>query len=285
MQHKSLWSIFKRVLLALVLIAVLVVVLHPLAWLLANSIKTNQAAQSFPPRWFAKNPTLEPLKNILTNRNVYGTDWARYFLNTIIVTVSTTVLVVVFAILVGYGLAKFDVRGKTFVLATFLMIQFLNGAAVMIPEYIFISRIGLYNTHTGLIFVYLLFQVPFATWLFYSFFQTLPVELEEAAAVEGATVVGTLLRITIPLSKVGITTVAIMSFILTWSEYPFANILLETDRKITVSIGLANFISAINIYWNQMAAASLIVGLPMLIILVTSQKYFIRGLTAGAIKG
>jgi ABC-type glycerol-3-phosphate transport system permease component len=273
------------VILIIILIAVLVVVLHPLAWLLANSVKTNQDAQSLPPRWVAKELTLRPFADILTNRNVYATNWARYFLNTIIVTVSTTVLVVVFSILVGYGLAKFDIRGKTFVLVTFLLIQFLNGAAVMIPEYIFISRIGLYNTHTGLIFVYLLFQVPFATWLFYSFFQTLPKDLEEAAAVEGATVVGILVRITIPLSQVGIVTVSIMSFILTWSEYPFANILLESEQKVTVSIGLANFISAINIYWNQMAAASLIVGLPMLIILMTSQKYFIRGLTAGAIKG
>lgn len=275
----------KKLMLLVIALVILIVVLHPLLWLMINSVKTNAEAQKLPPYWIPQEPTLKPLMNVLINTGVYATYWGKYFLNTIIITFATTLGVVTFSVIVGYGLARFKIKGKTFVLGTFLIIQFLAGPAVMIPEFIFISKIGLYNTHLGVIFVYLLFQVPFATWLFYSFFQTLPVELEEAASVEGCSVVGTFWRITLPLSQVGIVTVAIMSFILTWSEYPFARILLESEKLLTVSIGLANYITAINIYWNQMAAAALICGLPLLIILLFAQKYFIRGLTAGAIKG
>lgn len=275
----------KKILLICLALIILVIILHPLAWLLVNAVKTNAEAQKVPPVWLPKKPTLEPLIGVLVKTGVYATYWGSYFLNTIIITITTTGIVLLFSVLVGYGLARFDIKGKMLVLGVFLIIQFLSGPAVMIPEFIFISRIGLYNTRVGVIFVYLLFQVPFATWLFYSFFQTLPYELEEAASVEGCSVVGVFWRITLPLSQVGIVTVAIMSFILTWSEYPFARILPETERKITISIGLSNYITAVNIYWNQMAAASLICGLPMLIILLSAQKYFIRGLTAGAIKG
>ena len=186
---------------------------------------------------------------------------------------------------VGYGLARFEIKGKGIVLFIFLIIQFLAGPAVMIPEFIFISSLGLYNTLTGLILVYIIFQVPFATMLFYSFFKSLPVELEEAASIDGCSVPGIFFKIVLPISKVGIITVATMSFILTWSEYPFANILLESEKNLTISIGLANYISAINIYWNQMAAASVICGFPILLLFLKAQTYFIRGLTAGAIKG
>ena len=278
-------QLIKRLFLIILALFILVLILHPLAWLLVNSVKTNAEAQKVPPYWLPKEPTLKPLLGVLIETGVYATHWGIYFINTIIVTVATTGLVVVFSVVVGYGLARFAIKGKVLVLGAFLIIQFLSGPAVMIPEFIFISKIGLYNTRAGVVFVYLLFQVPFATWLFYSFFQTLPTELEEAASVEGCSVPGVFWRITLPLSQVGIATVSVMSFILTWSEYPFARILLESDKKLTISIGLANYITAVNIYWNQMAAASLICGLPMLIILISAQKNFIRGLTAGAIKG
>ena len=116
----------------------------------------------------------------------------------------------------------------------------------------------------------------------YSNFQTMPLELEEAAAVDGCSPFGAFLRITLPLSRIGLITVGLMSFLLTWSEYPFASILLEKEINSTVSVGLAKFITAFNIYWNQMAAASLIIAVPILILLVFAQKYFVKGLTAGS---
>jgi multiple sugar transport system permease protein len=264
---------------------ILIVVLYPLAWLFINAIKTNAEAQKIPPYWIPNEITFDPLLNVVFDLGGYATHWGTYFINTIFITFTTTLIVVVLSMFVGYGLARFDIKGKAMVMGIFLIIQFLAGPAVMIPEFIFISWLGLYNTHTGLIITYVIFQVPFATWLFHSFFKAMPVELEEAAELDGCSIIGTFWRIVLPLMKTGIVTVAVMSFILTWSEYPFARILLDSDAKLTISIGLANYITAINIYWNQMAAASLICGLPLLIVLLFAQKYFIRGLTAGAIKG
>ena len=266
-------------------LSILLVILFPLAWLLVNAVKTNAEAQKIPPEWIPNEFTLRPLLNVILDLDGYATNWGTYFLNTIFVTVVTTFIVITLSMFVAYGLARFEIRGKGLVLFIFLIIQFLAGPAVMIPEFIFISSLGLYNTLTGLILVYIIFQVPFATMLFYSFFKNLPVELEEAASIDGCSVPGIFFKIVLPISKVGIITVATMSFILTWSEYPFANILLESEKNLTISIGLANYISAINIYWNQMAAASVICGFPILIIFLKAQTYFIRGLTAGAIKG
>ena len=285
MIHPKLDFQIKKTLLFLTGFVILIVILFPLAWLLINAIKTNAEAQKIPPEWIPNEFTLEPLLNVFFDLDGYATHWGTYFLNTIFVTIVTTFIVVVLSMFVGYGLARFEIKGKAIVLFTFLIIQFLAGPAVMIPEFIFISSLGLYNTLTGLILVYVIFQVPFATMLFYSFFKTIPVELEEAASIDGCSVLGIFFKIVIPLTRVGIVTVATMSIILTWSEYPFANILLDSEKNLTISIGLANYISAINIYWNQMAAASVICGFPMLIIFLKAQTYFIRGLTAGAIKG
>ncbi len=263
---------------------VLVIVLFPVVWLLLATFKTTADVQKIPIVWIPKHPTLKPIIEVWLNPSGYSTDWVRFFLNTLLVAVVTTVLVVVFGTIVGYGLARFRLRGSTFMLFALLVAQLFTGPALMIPAYVIISKMGLYNTLIGLILVYLIFQTPFACWLSYSYFQNLPVELEEAASVDGCTPWSAFLIITVPLTRIGAVTIGLMTFLLTWSEYPFAVALLEDKHVLTVSVGLAQFITAFNIYWNQMAAASLFTAIPVLLLLIFAQRYFVRGLTAGALK-
>ena len=265
-------------------IVVLIIILFPVIWLFLSSFKTTQEVQRLPIHWLPKKPTLEAFKSVWIDPSGYATHWTRFFLNTIQVTVTTTICVVILGTLIGYGLARFKVWGASYILMFLLVAQLFTGPALMIPIYALLAKIGLYNTLIGLIIAYITFWTPFASWLSYSNFQNIPVELEESATVDGCTPFGAFIRITLPISRTGITTVGLMTFLFTWSEYPFAVVLLESESKTTVAVGLAKFITAFNIYWNQMAAASIIVAIPVLVFLFFSQKFFIQGLTAGALK-
>jgi len=263
---------------------VLVVVLLPLFWLLIAAFKTQGDIQAIPVRWFPSQISVESFLQVWFDRTGNGAVWFRYFANTVLVAVVTTGVVVSFGTMIGYGLARYRLRGTSFILGTLLIAQLFTGPALIIPVYVVVARIGLYNTLVGLIIVYVVFQTPFAAWLSYSNYQNLPRELEQAAAIDGCSPLQAFLKVTLPLSRVGITTIGLMSLLLTWSEYPFAVALLETPDKLTVSVGLARFITAFNVYWNQMAAASIIIAIPVLAILVFTQRYFIQGLMAGSEK-
>lgn len=262
----------------------LLVILVPLLWLIMASFKSQADIQQMPIRIFPSTITLNPYRDVWLDRTGSGTLWTKYFLNSIKISLVTTLFTVVLGTMIGYGLARYKIKGKSGILNVLLIAQLFSGPALMIPVYVVISRMGLYDTHAGLIFVYIIFQTPFAAWLSYSNFQNLPLELEQAAFLDGCSPLSAFLRVTLPLSKISITTVGLMSLLLTWSEYPFSVTLLESQDQLTISIGLARFITAFNVYWNQMASASVIVGFPILIILILTQKYFVQGMMAGAIK-
>ncbi len=265
-------------------IIILILILFPIVWLFLTAVKPMSEVQQLPIHWLPRNPTFEIMKNTWIDKRGYTTEWVTYFINSIIVAGTTTFTTIILATLTGYALARFNFVGQFYIIILILIAQLIWGPVLLIPIYVIISRLGLYNTLSGLILVYIAFTLPFATWLSYGNFSSMPIELEEAALLDGCSQMGAFLRITLPLSKVNVTTVGLMAFLLIWSEYPFASILLESTSKLTVSVGLANFISAFNIYWNEMASASIIVALPLLVLLLSAQKYFVKGMLAGAIK-
>jgi multiple sugar transport system permease protein len=265
-------------------ILIVVAILFPLLWLFFSSFKTSLEVRELPIRWLPQEATFDPLFNFFfTDDSSNG--WLQYFCNTVYVTFTTTLAVMTIGTVAGYGLSRFKLPGTGLMLMVFLIAQLFTGPALMIPVYVTVAAVGLYDTLTGLSIVYIIFQIPFVVWISYSNFQTIPIELEEAAVVDGCTPLGAFFKVTLPLSRISLVTVGVMSFLLTWSEYPLAVVLLEKSSNATVSLGLAKYITAFNIYWNQMAAASLIISLPLLIFLRYAQTYFVKGLTAGAVKG
>jgi ABC-type glycerol-3-phosphate transport system permease component len=263
---------------------IIILITFPLLWLFMASIKTNEEVSELPIHWLPKNPTLQPFIDTWIGNLGYTSPWITYFLNTLVITFSTTFLVVALGTMAGYGLARYKIKGKNLMTTAMLIAQLFTGPALMIPIFTMASKLGLYNTHIGLILVYIVFQTPFSILMSYSNFQNLPIELEEAATVDGCTQFGTFIRIMLPISRISLVTVALMTFLLTWGEYEFATTLLDSETKFTVSVGLAKFITEINIYWNWMAAAALIVSIPVLFMLIFAQRYFVKGLAAGAIK-
>lgn len=257
-----------------------IVCLFPFAWMALSSIKTLSELYTVPPHWWPDMPTLGNYANVLFESNI-----PRYFLNSVIISVGATGLALILAIFASYGFARFEFRGKPFWQAFVLVGQLLPTAAIIVPLFITLRVLGLVNTYWGLILVYMIITLPLSVWMLTSYFKAIPVELEEAAIIDGASRLGVLFRITLPLSIPGIVAVVVYAFVTTWNEFIFA-LCFATDSSVkTLPIGLAEFSTEFNTDWGSVMAASMVMTLPVALLFLSMQKLFVGGLTAGATKG
>jgi multiple sugar transport system permease protein len=263
------------------LAALLVVVsLFPFAWMALSSIKELRELYTVPPTWIPVAPTLANYRKV-----VFASTIPRYFLNSGIIALGSTLIALMFAVPAAYGFARFRFRGRRFCQACILAGQMLPTAAIIVPLFIVLRVLGLLNTYAGLILVYLILTLPLSVWMLISYFRAIPVDVEEAAIVDGATRFGVLLRITFPLSLPGVVAVLVYSFITAWNEFIFALCFALDSRVRTLPIGLAEFSTEFNTDWGAVMAASMVMTLPVLIIFFAMQRLFISGLTSGATQG
>ncbi|WP_172125450.1 MULTISPECIES: carbohydrate ABC transporter permease [unclassified Devosia] len=256
------------------------VCLFPFWWMGLSSIKTLRELYTIPPIWWPSMPTLENYRKVLFESNI-----PRYFLNSVVVSVGSTGLALILAIFASYGFARFNFRGKP-VLQSFVLVgQLLPTAAIIVPLFITLRVLGLVNTYWGLILVYMILTLPLSVWMLTSYFKAIPVELEEAAIIDGASRIGCLFRITLPLSVPGLVSVLVYAFVTTWNEFIFA-LCFATDSSVkTLPIGLAEFSTEFNTDWGAVMAASVVMTLPIAILFLSMQRLFVGGMTAGATKG
>ena len=259
---------------------IVVVCLFPFVWMGLSSIKQLNELYTIPPRWWPDNPTLANYYKVLFQSRV-----PRYFVNSVIISVGSTGLALILAIFAANGFARFRFRGRAFWQAFILVGQLLPTAAIIVPLFITLKVLGLVNTYWGLILVYMIITLPLSVWMLTSYFKAIPIELEEAAIIDGASRVGILFRITLPLSKPGIVAVLVYAFITTWNEFIFA-LCFATDSTVkTLPIGLAEFSTEFNTDWGAIMAASMVMTIPIALLFLLFQKLFVGGLTAGATKG
>jgi multiple sugar transport system permease protein len=256
------------------------VCLFPFAWMGLSSIKTLSELYTVPPHWWPDVPTLGNYAKVLFESNI-----PRYFVNSLVISLGATGLALILAIFASYGFARFEFRGKAFWQAFVLIGQLLPTAAIIVPLFITLRVLGLVNTYWGLILVYMIITLPLSVWMLTSYFKAIPVELEEAAIIDGASRLGVLFRITLPLSIPGVVAVLVYAFVTTWNEFIFA-LCFATDSSVkTLPIGLAEFSTEFNTDWGAVMAASMVMTLPIALLFLTMQRLFIGGLTAGATKG
>lgn len=267
-------------LIAIGAILLVTVSLFPFVWMAISSVKTLGELYTVPPSWFPHTPTWANYYTVIFESNI-----PRYFLNSVIISVGSTGLALILAIFASYGFARFNFKGKS-VLQSFVLVgQLLPTAAIIVPLFITLRVLGLVNTFWGLILVYMIITLPLSVWMLTSYFKAIPVELEEAAIVDGASRIGVLFRITLPLSTPGIVAVLVYAFVTTWNEFIFA-LCFATDSSVkTLPIGLAEFSTEFNTDWGAVMAASLVMTLPIALLFLSMQKLFVGGLTAGATKG
>lgn len=255
-------------------------VLLPLAWMFLTSIKsmeeiTLSKGMNFLPAVFS----LENFVKIWDNYPMLT-----YFKNSLITVGGSTVLVIICASLCGYGLSRFQFKGKAAFLGFLLVTQMFPAVMKIVPYYKILSMFDLINTRTGLTVVYTSFCIPFCTWLMYGYFRGIPTGLDEAARIDGCGWLKSFWKIVLPLARPGIIATTLYAFLQNWNEYMFASVLMTRDANKTLTIGIAQMGDAYNILWNDLMCASILASVPTLLIFLFLQKHLISGMTSGAVK-
>jgi len=251
----------------------------PIVWSVLNSLKTDQDVLAYPPKLIFR-PTLEPYRDVLFGSGSILPN----LISSFVISIGTTVITMLMAVPAAYALARLRFRGKKFAGFYVLATQMLPPVGIIIPYFLILRNIGWIDTYQGIILIYLSFSLPFAIWLLVSYFEDIPFEMEEAAYLDGASRMRTLWRIIIPQVRGGIAVTIVFVFLNAWNEFLFAVVLSgNTVRPVTVA--MFNFVSVEQTQWAKLAAVSVLVMLPVVILGVIAQKNIVKGLTVGAVKG
>lgn len=254
--------------------------LFPIYWTLKISVTPSDLLYSEGITLWPSRTTLENFHSVLAASN-----FPRYFMNSVIVSVVTAGLVTVVATLAGYAMSRFTFRGKAIVGMALLLTQTFPLVMVIPPIYRVMGELGLINSLTGLIIIYTAFNTAFATFLMQSFFDGIPKDLEEAAMIDGCTRAQAMRRVIVPLTLPGMGATLGFVFTAAWSELLFAVMLISSEEQKTFAVGLLSFIGKFAVDWGQMMAASVLALVPVCIFFGFLQRYLVTGLTAGAVKG
>jgi multiple sugar transport system permease protein len=256
--------------------------LAPVYWMATISLKSEADHFASPPQWFVFSPTLEHYRDAFISRS-----FGRYLLTSAIVASLSTVVAIVFGTLAAYGLARFEL---TFKLNRRLSLWILSTRmfppiVTIVPLFLMMRELRLINTIASLVIVYAAFNLPFVVWMMRGFFNEVPREMEEAAMVDGDSRLGALRRVVLPLVKPGLAATAVFCLIMSWNEFLFALVFTQTDAAMTLPIGIAGRVTQYEIKWGVMSAAGVVAMLPILIFALSVQRYLVRGLSLGAVKG
>lgn len=272
-----------KVLRVIVIFILSVFVIVPLYVMISTAFKPLEDVQgSF--TWLPTHATVQPFFDMWKTVPL-----ARYFVNSIIVATCATLLSVLIAIFASYAISRWRFKGRGVFRMTVLSTQMFPGVLFLLPLFIIFVNIDrqfgitLIGTRLGLILTYLTFSLPFSIWMLSGYFDGIPTELDEAAKVDGCGPIMALIRVVLPAARPGVVAVMIYAFMTAWGEVLFASV-MTTDTNRTLAVGLRHYSTLVDVYWNQIMAASLVVSLPVVIAFLALQKNFVAGLTSGAVK-
>lgn len=272
-------KLVKKTILSVVGLAIVIYSAFPIYWMVVSSVR--------PPESLLTEITLFP--SVFTTEYYHNllelTDYPAHFVNSVIVAGVTVVITMVLAVMIAYAVARYRVRGKKAIVIAMLYAYMFPPLLVAIPLYAFFIQIGLGDSLISLIAAHLTLTLPLGVWFLWGFFRNLPFQIEEAAMVDGCTRLGAFLRVVLPISTPGLITVAVFSFLLSWTDYTFAVIMISSDMNKTIPVGLASMIGSFDLRWGEVMAGSTLIAAPLLIVFTFLSKYFIQGLGAGAVKG
>lgn len=262
------------------LVGVSVFALFPLLWALSTSFKSPIDVHAFPPVWIPENPTLSNWQSaVMTDR------FGRYLLNTGIVVIGSLVLSLALAIHAAWATVRFRFTGREVLLLIMWSTIMIPGVSIIVPLYMLAVDVGIYDTLFVLVLVYSAWLVPTLVWLLRGFVASVPAELEESARMDGCSVLGAFYRITLPLTWPGLIAGGILVFVMIWNEFLIGYSLVLSDENRLIQVGIYYFITETGVQYGPLMAAALASSIPVLVLYALFQRYFIQGLTGGAVKG
>lgn len=262
---------------ALIFMASFIVI--PVLWMISTAFKTEPQTYYPQPKWLPDPFSIDSFRKFFNTYN-----FGRMTLNSLVVCLSAMVICVACACLAGYGVTRFRFKGRKQLMSFLLITQMFPGVMLVVPFYAVLSKYHLVNSLLGLVIVYAATNIAFSTWMIVSYFKTIPLELDEAARVDGASSFRIFWNIILPLIVPGIAAVAMFVLFNGWNEYMYSSVLVSKDELKTLTVGIIALNSQYQIKWNDLMAASSISSLPLVILFVSFQKYFIAGMTGGAVK-
>jgi multiple sugar transport system permease protein len=249
--------------------------MFPFVWMLLSSFKTQSQIMEMPPKWIF-TPTFNNYKEVFE-----GQEFGWYMVNSFVIAAGATLAALLLGLPAAYSIARSRLHGLGF---TILVARIVPGITFLIPWFIIFSRLKMIDTMSALILAHMLVTLPFVVWIMIPFFEAIPSDLIEAARVDGCTEQYAFIRVILPISGPGIITSSILAFVFSWNNFMFSNILTGAHTK-TLPVAIFGFLSYSEINWGGLMAAAMIITLPVLILALLTQKYIVRGLTAGAVKG
>jgi len=262
------------------LVVMLVWTLVPFYWMIATSLKKDKEIYGFEATLIPRQPTLNNYTRLFTT-----TPFVKYLRNSTIIALGNTLASLLCASLAAYALARLRFPGRGLIARGLVVSYLVPPSLLFIPLFAVLATLSLIDTHQGLILTYLGFSVPFCTWLLMGYFRTVPLELEEAALVDGCSRLGTLVRIILPMSLPALAVVAFFSFTQSWNEFLYANVFVNSVEVRTITTGLTLFIVEDVFFWGPMMGASFLSALPPVLLYLVFQRWVVKGLTLGGVKG
>ena len=251
----------------------------PFIWQFSTSFQFDKALTAAVPSFIPHPFTLAHYRNAFFERHLQF-----YVRNSLIVALATTLFALAFGSLAAFSLSRLSIRGRFGLLVVILSVSMFPQIAIVGPLYLIASSLNLLDTYTGLVIVYLALGLPLVTWVLFGYFETLPREMDEAGRVDGVSTIGLLWRIILPVSLPSLVTTGLLAFIAAWNEFLFALAFTSNFQHQTVPVGIANFTDIYYVPWGDISAASVVVTLPLIVLVLIFQRHIIQGLTLGGLK-
>ncbi|WP_337102454.1 carbohydrate ABC transporter permease [Paenibacillus sp. YIM B09110] len=273
-------SSLRTVINVVVIAAVMLVILFPLYWLFVTSTKPSEEIFRDPPTMLPEQFTWEHYGNVFRSSEI-----PTYFMNSVINTAGTVLIVLVIASFAAYSMTRYAFKGKLLYFTVILFAQVMPLTTLIVPLYIMWGKFDMLNSHESIILTNSAIMLPMAIWLLTGYFKSVPKDIDEAATIDGASSLGILFRMVIPLARSGLVAVGLTVCITAWQEMLLAMTFINSDAMRTLPAGINTFITKSGIQWGPLNAAGIVTTLPVLLIFIVFQKALVRGLTAGATKG
>lgn len=265
---------------------IMLIICMPGLWIILSAFRTNGEILTKPAIWIPQNLTLDNFRAIFGfGENVVGIPVSSYFRNSLVISITSTILALLIGMTGGYAFARYTFPGKKPAFLWIMLSRTVPGIALSLPIFIIWSRLGIIDTKFGVILVFTAINVPFTIWLTEGFFRQVPNDLNEAAQIDGCTRWQAFWKIEFPLAKSGIASAGIFAFLTSWNEYALASQLTRSTDSKTLPVGLMDFTSQFTIDWAGMCAMAVIIIIPALVLTFLVQKHLIAGLTFGGVKG